>query len=82
MDKEKHIKTIKQFFAISVAAFEMRESIRSAFGIKGSKSFMHCLHLKALDEINKSDPDMNKISVYLETMEKVAKRNSEKTDKN
>ena len=76
MEEQKKIKVLKQFFAISVAAFEMQHSISKAFGYLGTKSYMHLLHLNAQKEINKERPSLEKIDKFLAMMEEAAKDNS------
>jgi hypothetical protein len=73
MEEQKTIKTLKQFFAISVAAFEMQHSISKAFGYLGAKSYLHLLHLNAQEEINKEKPSLEKIDKFLAMMETAAK---------
>jgi hypothetical protein len=70
---------LRQFFAISVAAFEMQHSISKAFGYLGTKSYMHFLHLNAQEEINKENPDLKKMDKFLSMMEEAAKDNSNPT---
>jgi len=66
------IKALRQFFAISVAAFEMQHSMSKAFGYLGTKSYMHLLHLIAQEEINKENPSLEKMDIFLAMMEEVA----------
>ena len=66
---DKIIDTLRKFFAISVAAFEMQHTISLAFGYKGNKSYMHLLHLSAKEEIDKENPDLTIIDKYLAMME-------------
>lgn len=70
------IDTLRKFFTISVAAFEMQHTISTAFGFKGHKSNMHMLHLKAKKEIEKEQPNFNKIDALLEMMEDCADLNN------
>jgi len=77
---EKKIESLKQFFAVSVAAFEMMHSMRVAYGYKGDKGFIHKLHLIAKAEIEKEHPDINKINVLLSLMEDEAEENSKGKD--
>jgi len=79
MEEQKKIKVLKQFFAISVAAFEMQHIISKAFGYLGTKSYMHSLHLNAQEEINKENPSLEKIDKFLTMMESAAKENSKPT---
>ena len=79
MEEQKKIKVLRQFFAISVAAFEMQHSISKAFGYLGAKSYMHLLHLNAQEEINKENPDLKKTDKFLAMMEEEAKDNSKPT---
>ena len=76
MEEQKKIKVLKQFFAISVAAFEMQHSISKAFGYLGTKSYMHLLHLNAQKEINKEKPSLENMDKFLAMMEEAAKDNS------
>jgi|TARA_R110000822_G_C15218142_1_gene483990 hypothetical protein len=79
MEEQKKIKVLKQFFAISVAAFEMQHSISKAFGYLGTKSYMHLLHLNAQEEINKEKPSLENMDKFLAMMEEAAKDNSKPT---
>lgn len=79
MEEQKKIKVLRQFFAISVAAFEMQHSISKAFGYLGTKSYMHLLHLNAQEEINKENPNLKKMDKFLAMMEEAAKDNSKPT---
>ena len=74
--EQNKIKALKQFFAISVAVFEMQHNISKALGYLGRKSHMYALHLNAQEELNKESPDLKKIDKFLAMMEKVAKDNS------
>lgn len=76
MKEQKKIKVLKQFFAISVAAFEMQYSISKAFGYLGTKSYMHLLHLSAQEEINKENPSLEKMDKFLAMIEKAAMDNN------
>lgn len=75
MEEEK-IKKLKQFFAVTVAAFEMQHSISKAFGYLGGESYMHQLHLSAKEEVNKEKPNFSKIYLLLEMMEEEAENNA------
>lgn len=66
---DKKIETLRKFFAVTVAAFEMQHTILTAFGYKGTKSYMHLLHINAQEEIEKEHPDLNVIDKYLAMME-------------
>jgi adenine C2-methylase RlmN of 23S rRNA A2503 and tRNA A37 len=79
MEEQKKIKVLKQFFAISVAAFEMQHSISKAFGYLGTKSYMNLLHLNAQEEINKEKPSLEKMDKFLAMMEEAAKDYSRPT---
>jgi hypothetical protein len=79
MEEQKKIKVLKQFFAISVAAFEMQHSVSKAFGYLGTKSYMHSLHLNAQEEINKEKPSLKNIDKFLAMMEEAVKDNSKPT---
>ena len=65
MDEEKKIKLLKQFFTITVAVFEMQHNISKAFGHKGVRSYMHFLHLQALEEVNRIEPIIKKINTTI-----------------
>jgi len=75
-EKQKKIKVLKQFFTISVAAFEMQHTICKAFDCLVTKSDMHLLHLIAQEEINKEKPSLEKMDEFLAMMEETAKDNS------
>ncbi|MFO7972890.1 MAG: hypothetical protein R6U40_14240, partial [Desulfobacterales bacterium] len=62
---DKKIDALRKFFTITVAAFEMQHTISLAFGYKGTKSYMHLLHINAKEEIDKENPDLNVIDKYL-----------------
>jgi len=70
------IDALRKFFTISVAAFEMQHTISTVFGFKGHKSYMHMLYLNAKEEIEKEEPDLNKIDTLLAMMEDFADENS------
>lgn len=72
---ENIIETLRKFFTISVAAFEMQHTISTAFGYKWHKSYMHMLHLIAKEEIAKEEPDLNKIDTLLAMIEDCAEAN-------
>ena len=75
-EKQKKIKVLRQFFTISVAAFEMQYTISKAFGYLGTKSYMHLLHLNAQEEINKENPSLEKMNKFLAMMEEEVVKNS------
>lgn len=75
MDK---ITSIRRFFKISNAAFEMQQTIAEAFGKRVPRSYMHSLHKIALIEINKKDPNMELINKLLIEMENEAEKNNSK----
>jgi hypothetical protein len=79
MEEQKKIKVLKQFFTISVAAFEMQRSVSKAFGYLGTKSYMHSLHLNAQEEINKEKPSLKNMDKFLVMMEEAVKDNSKPT---
>ena len=81
MEEQKKIKVLKQFFAISVAAFEAQNSVSKAFGCLGTKSYMHLLHLNAQEEINKEKPSLEIMDKFLAMMEESVKDNSKPTPK-
>ena len=67
-EEVKIIQRLRQFFTISVAVFDMQNTVHSALGYKIPKSYMHSLHLEALEEVNKIDPDLDKMKQYLENL--------------
>lgn len=73
---DNRIDALRKFFTISVAAFEIQHTISTALGYKGHKSYMHMLHLNAKEEIEKEEPDLNKIDTLLAMMEDCAEANS------
>ena len=75
-DEIKIIEKLRKSFTITVAVFTMQHTVNSALGNSIPKSYMHVLHLKALDEINRLFPDLDKMSFYLDLMQKEAERNS------
>ncbi len=75
--EEKTIAGLRRFFTISVAAFEMQHTIMKAFGKEVQESFMHQMHLIAKEEINKENPDMNRINTLLEIMQNFADKNKQ-----
>lgn len=79
MEEQKKIKVLRQFFDISVAAFELQHTISKSFGYLGSKSYMHLLHLNAQEEINKEKPNLEIIDKFLAMMEEAANDNSKPT---
>lgn len=72
---EKNIDTLRKFFAISIAVFDFRQSLLEIMGCKKTESYMHQLHLEAKKELDKQEPDMNKINLLLEMMENCANNN-------
>lgn len=72
---DKKIDALRKFFTITVAAFEMQHTISLAFGYKGHKSYMHLLHINAKEEIEKENPDLNKIDTLLAMMESACENN-------
>tara|TARA_R110002167_G_scaffold81296_2_gene222661 strand:+ start:296 stop:580 length:285 start_codon:yes stop_codon:yes gene_type:complete len=72
-EEEKTISGLRKFFAVSVAVFEMQNSIYKAFGYSGAKSYMHILHLKAKEEIDKEVPNLKKMDTFLAMMEDASK---------
>lgn len=70
---EKKIATLKQYFTITVAAFEIQHTIKMAFGFKCRKSYIHLLHIKAKEEIEKENPDLNVVYKYLKIIENETK---------
>jgi hypothetical protein len=81
-EEENKIKTLKQFFDISVAAFEMQHSVSKAFGYSGHKSYMHTLHINAKEEINKEEPSLEKMDIFLSMMEREASKGNIKPSPN
>jgi len=73
--EENNIKILKRFFTISVAAFEMQHTVSIAFGYKGDKSYMHNLHITALEEINKENPNQKVMDNLLLMIENHANKN-------
>jgi len=71
---QKSVDTLRKFFTVTVAAFEMHHSISLVFGNKGDISDMHHLHLIAKEEIEKVDPDLAKIDNLLSMMEDLTKK--------
>lgn len=72
---------MKTFFRISTGAFAFAHIVASASGKKISPSDItpiETLHLKALEELEKPNPDLNKIDQLLLEMEKQAVINSTK----
>lgn len=72
--EDKTVKQLRQFFNISVAAFEFMRTTSKALGGKGETSQMHVYHLHAKNEINKDNPDGKKIDNLLAMMEEEAER--------
>lgn len=70
MDEQKRIDALRKFFRISVAAFDMMDTISRAFGYKCQVGEMHKLHIAAKSEIEKDNPNMELMDRYLESMEK------------
>ena len=76
MEKKQKIKILRQFFSISVAAFEMQYTISQALGNVGTKSYMHSLHINAKEEIDKENPNLEIVDKYLAMMEDEADKNN------
>lgn len=77
MENQALNKTLKQFFTVSVAAFEMQRTVIIALGGKYHMSNMHSLHLEAQEEMDQDNPDMERIESLLERMEYLAKSNNQ-----
>ena len=72
---KKSINNLRKFFKISTAAFEFQERIVSILGMFNSRSHMHLLHIAALKELNKDNPDLGLIDALLAEMERITKKN-------
>lgn len=73
-NEKKIIKSLRIFFAVSDAAFTCVEAISKAAGIEVKYSHMHELHKKAKEEIEKENPDLEKIDYLLKAMELEAEK--------
>lgn len=76
---------MRTFFRISTGAFAFAHIVANASGKKISPSDiapMETLHLKALEELEKPNPDINKIDELLLEMENQAVINSKKNEQN
>ena len=69
MKEDKKIKVLRRFFTISASSFEMQHTIAKSFGYLGTRSFMHTLHLAALNEINKENPNLETVDNLIVMME-------------
>lgn len=74
---ENKIDALRKFFKISVAAFDMYHTVRTALGSNVGKTYMHELHLQAKKEIEKAEPDLSKIGDLLAIMERWTEENEE-----
>ena len=79
---KKSINTLRKFFEISTAAFEFQERIVSILGMFNSRSHMHLLHIAALKELNKDNPDLGLIDALLAEMERIAEKNKKESPEN
>lgn len=75
MNAQQPIDAIRTFFKISVAAFDMRNTIVEAIGQTVTPSVMETLHRLALNESMKDNPDMEFIDNALLRMEELAEIN-------
>tara|TARA_R110002049_G_scaffold191355_1_gene360294 strand:- start:727 stop:1023 length:297 start_codon:yes stop_codon:yes gene_type:complete len=66
--QEQNIKTLRIFFNVTVAAFEMQHSVLLAIGQPSVKSEVFLLNLRAQEEINKENPDLEKVDKIIETL--------------
>jgi hypothetical protein len=78
--KSDALKAFRIFFAVSDAAFICVENVMKALGQNPTPSHMHILHSLAKNEIDKENPDMEKIDYLLKAMELEAEKN--KNNKN
>ena len=77
--EEKAKETLKRFFTITTAVFDLHHTMQLALGGSSeNKSYMHQLHEQAKEEMSKENPDANFIDDLLgliETETKACKNN-------
>ena len=75
------ITQLRTFFRVSNAAIECISSIHKAFGSICSISKIDQLHKLALEEIEKENPNLSLIDLFLEQIEiEIEKKNQPKPD--
>lgn len=74
--ENKGIEQLRVFFRVSNAAFEFSRSFKKAFGLPDEVSKMEELHVLALSEVEKENPDMAVLDYLLKRMQDLAKQNS------
>lgn len=79
MIKGKGIDEIRLFFRLSNATFEFAAKFRSAMGQIVVESEMEKLHKIALTEVEKENPDIEKLDELLQEMEVLAALNAAKS---
>lgn len=80
---DKSIETLRTFFTVSCAAFDMQRTILKAFNpdrINFAPSSMESLHRIALTEVMKDIPNIEYVDYLLNQMELLAEHNSKKVD--
>ena len=76
----KAVNILRKFFQVSTTAFEFQERIVSILVGRtyNGRSHMYILHIAALDELNKDEPDLKLIDTLLSEMERLAESNKNK----
>lgn len=67
--------SLRMFFKITIAAFDMHDAVIRAVGQTPSINKMRLLHVMALDELGKETPDISMIDGLLHQMELLAEQN-------
>lgn len=76
--QDKKTELLKTFFGLTCAAFEFARSVRELAGGSGEIEPMHKLHIKALDEAGKEEPNPAAIDALILLMEVQAFENAKK----
>ena len=73
---DKQIETLRTVFRISTAAFVFAHKVAEATGKYMVTQPMETLHWLALEELEKENPDMQKVDYLLAQMEELATQNA------
>ena len=71
MIRHSQIETWIKYFTIVSLACEIQHQVNKALGYKGRRSPVHLLHIKALKELKKEEPNMDLIEKYMEKIKTI-----------
>lgn len=66
-------KALLKFFNATVSTLEITHMMSTMMGEQKERSIVHKLHIKVRDELSKDEPDMNKVSVFINMIEYMSK---------